>query len=163
MRGAVGGVTESRPAAQRRRSSVERLLEASPLHIEQRRFRDCRRWRNACRPHRAGGSRWRANRAACAADCRSENRDGSFRCRSSGDSARRCRTARPRACTARAAPGVEMVGVSRQSNRPSRSLTLSAPKTRISAFTPAARSAAPSSMSAHASRSRRRLPAPAPT
>ena len=37
------------------------------------------------------------------------------------------------ACTARAAPGVEIVGVRLQSNRPSRSLTLSAPKTRISA------------------------------
>ena len=36
------------------------------------------------------------------------------------------------ACTARAAPGVEIVGVSRQSNRPSRSLTLSAPNTRMS-------------------------------
>ena len=61
--------------------------------------------------------------------------------------------ARPPPAPRRAAPGVEMVGVSAQSNRPSRSLTLSAPNTRISARTPAARSAAPSSMSAHASRS----------
>ncbi len=35
------------------------------------------------------------------------------------------------ACTARAAPGVEIVGVSAKSKSPSRSLTLSAPNTSI--------------------------------
>ena len=54
-----------------------------------------------------------------------------------------------------AAPGVEMVGVSRQSNRPSRSLTLErAEDEDLGARRRRARSAAPSSMSAHASRSR---------
>ena len=41
--------------------------------------------------------------------------------------------ARGRGLHGRAAPGVEIVGVRRQSNRPSRSLTLNAPNTRISA------------------------------
>ena len=54
------------------------------------------------------------------------------------------RSATPRraaaACSARAAPGVEIVGVRSCSNTPSRSLTLSAPKTRIGARTPAWRS-----------------------
>ena len=53
--------------------------------------------------------------------------------------------------TARAADGVEMVGVRAKSKRPSRSLTLSAPKTRIGTVTPARRRTIPSSMSAHAS------------
>jgi len=50
-----------------------------------------------------------------------------------------------------AADGLEMVGVSPKSNTPSRSLTLSAPNTRIGTPTPARRSTTPSSMSAHAS------------
>ena len=131
----------------RARSNRDALL------VEQRRLRDRRRSRNACRPRRARGSGSRAAPAACAAGCRSGSRAGSCRCRSSGDSGRAVLYFAAAACTARAAPGVEIVGVRRQSNRPSRSLTLSAPKTRISARTPAARSAAPSSMSAHASRS----------
>jgi hypothetical protein len=65
------------------------------------------------------------------------------------------RRALPRAAAAcgAGAPGVEMVGVRRQSKSPSNQLTLSAPNTRMSARTPAARSTAPSSISAHASRS----------
>jgi len=55
------------------------------------------------------------------------------------------------ACTARAADGLEMVGVSECSKRPARSLTLSAPKTSTGTCTPARRSTTPSSMSAHAS------------
>ena len=47
--------------------------------------------------------------------------------------------------------GVEIVGVSCRAKTPSRSLTLSAPKTRIGIVTPASRIARPSSMSAQAS------------
>ena len=49
------------------------------------------------------------------------------------------------------ADGVEMVGVSAYSKRPSRLLTLSAPKTRIGSLTPARLSTMPSSISAQAS------------
>ena len=95
--------------------------------------------RSACRSRRAEGSSWRAVPATCAAGCRGESRAGSCPCRSSGDS-RACRVVpAAAACTARAADGVEIVGVNANSNKPSRSLTLSAPKTRIGARTPARR------------------------
>src|SRR5687767_6761916 len=55
------------------------------------------------------------------------------------------------AWTARAADGVEIVGVRENSKSPSRSLTLSAPNTRIGTDTPARRRTIPSSISAHAS------------
>ena len=55
------------------------------------------------------------------------------------------------ACTARAAPGVEIVGVNAKSKRPSRSLTLDARIPGPARAPPACLSATPSSMSAHAS------------
>src|SRR5687768_18587750 len=55
------------------------------------------------------------------------------------------------AWTARAADGVEIVGVRENSKSPSRSLTLSAPNTRIGTDAPARRRTIPSSISAHAS------------
>ena len=99
--------------------------------------------RNACRRRRVAGSGWPAVRAASAAGCRDGTRAGSCRCRSSGGRRSSVERRIAAACTARAAPGVEIVGVSEKSNRPSRSLTLSAPKTRIGTRTPACRARCP--------------------
>ena len=95
--------------------------------------------------------RWPRPRAACVRGCRGGSRAGSCRCRSSDDSAAATPCCAAAACSARAAPGVEIVGVRSCAKMPSRSLTLSAPNTRIGARTPACRSTMPSSMSAQAS------------
>ena len=132
------------PRALVRISRAVRRTEPTPDHP---------RSRNGYRRRRAPGSGSQTAPAACGAGCRSGTRAGSSRCRSLGGTAAAGGIARLLPAPLARRAGVEIVGVSRQSNRPSRSLTLSAPNTRISALTPAARSAAPSSMSAHARRS----------